>query len=207
MGSSLLSKPLKIYILRWSRVPLRCKETCRSENFTEMRRSGFLVFARVLVRTGASSIDDSAARRTEGAVDSDMNARKNTIRGTLGPLSFTSHVFGAIILRLESPSRRQPELARALAALTGCSLSAMTRARTSIFQALQLLAGFIGLSCCISLSTRSYCIVSTIPVVTGHKGPGAYRNWDEVTGHNDVLASASKIFSAYGAIYGMYYYI
>lgn len=111
MGSSLLSKPLKIYILRWSRVPLRCKETCRSENFTEMRRSGFLVFARVLVRTGASSIDDSAARRTEGAVDSDMNARKNTIHGTLGPLSFTSHVFGAIILRLESPSQRQPELA------------------------------------------------------------------------------------------------
>lgn len=172
MGSSLLSKPIKIYILRWSRVPLRCKETCRSENFTGMRRSGFLVFARVLVRTGASSIDDSAARRTEGAVDSDMNARKNTIHGTLGPLSFTSHVFGAIILRLESPSQRQPELARALAALTGCSLSAMTRARTSIFQAIQLLAGFIGISCCISLSTRSYCSRQIVLQLGSHCRPG-----------------------------------
>lgn len=57
------------------------------------------------------------------------------------------------------------------------------------------------------LITEIYCIVSTIPVVTGHKGSGAYRNWDEVTGHNDVLASASKIFGASGAIYGIYYYI
>lgn len=31
-----------------------------------------------------------------------------------------------------------------------------------------------------------YCIVSTIPVVTGHKGHSAYRNQDMVTGHRIV---------------------